>query len=607
MKIVVFFILIICMVGIFFTKKRRKYFYKIISSQKRIFSILIEYSRWYLVISIIFSIAKGLFPIISLLLVQRIINIIQLKNTSFRVLITLIISYVMIEISYLLATELYKFYTVKFSKKFSKNIEVKILEKANKLSVKDFENTEIYDLISRAQSQNGDTIISYINTWNLISTHFITIVASCVLLINYRYWMFFLLVIIPVIKFYYSKKLAKEQYCIELARTSEERKCWYINYLMLLGNAIKEIIIYRLGDIFIEQYKSLRDKFIAQDFKIVNKTFFITSISILIGQIFIGIIYLHIFIDGYRESIYLGDVTAYITCITIIQAGVELILSMVNTIYSKSLYLKLLLDYFDIPEKKIEEENRKVKIDCVKLIELKNLSYRYSKKSEYALKNINLTIDKTNVIALVGRNGSGKTTLVKIILGLYEDYEGDFYVNNINFRDIDKNSYYKKISCVFQDFIKYETTIRENVAYGNIDEINNSELIKSVLIKTGLDIEYIRQDKLDTILGNWFGKTQLSEGQWQKIAVSRAMFKESDFYILDEPDATLDEISRTNMLINYKELLENRAGIIISHNMSYLNKLCKKIVVLDKGMIVEVGTHIELIRNEQIYYDLFSN
>ncbi|MBG0187610.1 ABC transporter ATP-binding protein [Clostridioides difficile] len=586
--------------------KTKIYLYQIFNVIINSTKLIFNYSWIYIFLCIIFSVFQGFFPIISLLIMQKMINAIQMKNIGQDIFLKLIFIYIVLEMIDLMAVEIYNLYSTTFMKRFTRHIEILMLEKANRLTTKDFENKEIYDLINRAQSQNGATVIDYFNSWILIFQQAITIFSSIIIIISYQYWIVILIIIAPVIQFYYSQKLGHEQYEISMKRTSEERKCWYINFLMLLGNSIKETILYGLGNLFINQYGKLKEKFILQDYKIMKKTFEMNFIIIIIGQLFTGVIYFHILLNGFWQKIYMGDVTTYITCITTIKNGIEVILSMMSTIYSKSLYMELLFRFFDIPEK-TELNKTKLKIDNIEKIELKHLYYKFTEDSGYVLKDINLELKKNSPIALVGRNGSGKSTLIKIILGIYDDYEGDILINGINLHNIEKENYYNKISCVFQDYTKYEASVKENVGYGNLDQINNEDLIKESLIKSGLDINQLGSNKLNTILGYWFGENQLSEGQWQKIAISRAMMKDADFYILDEPDAALDGIAENDMLLTYKKMFENKFGIFVSHKTHHLNLLCENIIVLNNGQIAECGNHEELIEKEGIYHQLYSS
>ncbi|WP_423806786.1 ATP-binding cassette domain-containing protein [Peptoniphilus lacrimalis] len=238
---------------------------------------------------------------------------------------------------------------------------------------------------------------------------------------------------------------------------------------------------------------------------------------------------------------------------------------------------------------------------------VRNVSYRYPTSDVYALKNINLEIKQGDFIAIIGRNGSGKSTLMKILLGYYDDYEGEIFVNGINLRNINHRSYLNCIGALFQDFTKYEATIRENVCYSNLDKIDDDEMIKNVCKQFGLEELIKREPKdIDTQLGFWFedGK-QISIGQWQKVALSRAFVRDADLYFLDEPNAALDPVSEYQMAQMYKEIFKNKIGIVIVHKFNHYVDKADKIVILKDGVISVVGTHNELIKNSEEYSELY--
>ena len=207
----------------------------------------------------------------------------------------------------------------------------------------------------------------------------------------------------------------------------------------------------------------------------------------------------------------------------------------------------------------------------------------------------------------MGRNGSGKTTLIKILLGFYDDYEGNIYVNGIDLRDINRNSYMKKVSCLFQDFIKYEGTFRENIAYGNLEYIDCEEKLYSVAKMFDLST-LIRnsEKKIDSQIGYWFdnGK-QISLGEWQKVALARTVIKDSDLVVLDEPNSSLDAISEYRIRELYNNVLEGKIGIIIIHKFKNITTEMNRVLVLNNGHIEEEGTHNELIRLDGIYTELY--
>ena len=270
---------------------------------------------------------------------------------------------------------------------------------------------------------------------------------------------------------------------------------------------------------------------------------------------------------------------------------------------SKSLFLGQLFEFFDLKE---EDISNKIKIDEIREIEIRNLYYKYNSSKEYVLKNVNLRINKNEKIAILGMNGSGKTTLIKLIMGFYRNYEGNILINGIEVRDIDKESLLKEISTLFQDFVKYEASFRENISYSNLKIMSEDEKIKNIAKKFNfLDLIDSYDKKLDTQLGMWFDDgVNLSMGQWQKIALARAFAKNSSMYILDEPNASMDAITEKEISDLYENILENKIGIIIAHRFVNIVNIVDKIIVLQNGEIIESESHEELIKKGNIYKKL---
>lgn len=222
------------------------------------------------------------------------------------------------------------------------------------------------------------------------------------------------------------------------------------------------------------------------------------------------------------------------------------------------------------------------------------------------MKHINISLQKGEKVALVGPNGSGKSTLIKILAGLYEIKSGDILINDISLKDIDIEDYYAKISVLFQDFVKYELTLQENIGFGDMKKFYSTENMKSVLDK--LQATFLKRDEgydFSMQLGNWFEEgQQLSQGQWQKVALARAYFKDASIYILDEPNAALDTVSEKEIFEKFFEISREKIGIFISHRLSAA-KMADKIIVMDKGEIVGIGNHNELLKNCPTYQILY--
>ncbi|WP_455258170.1 ATP-binding cassette domain-containing protein, partial [Peptoniphilus asaccharolyticus] len=340
-----------------------------------------------------------------------------------------------------------------------------------------------------------------------------------------------------------------------------------------------------------------------QDLKINKKQIEISSIVSVMETIIDGVLFYFTISMGVSNTIFIGDVITYIRSISNSKSNITAILLGVSNIINESLFIGQLFEYFELPE---ESNFGKIKMDKILKIEIIHLSYKYPNSEVYVLKDVNLKIEGNKKIALVGVNGSGKTTLIKLIMGFYNNYEGSILINGIESRNIDKKSLLNQISTLFQDFVKYEATFRENIAYSNLSIIDNDIKISDIAHKFNfLDLINKNEKKLDTQLGIWFDNgINLSAGQWQKIALARAFAKNSSMYILDEPNAAMDTITEREIAKLYGDILEDKIGIIIAHRFINIINFVDEIVVLENGRIIERGNHNELMNKKGKYYEL---
>lgn len=582
-------------------------FHDIFVSLKKCYLMIINYDKKYIRVTILVTTFLGITPAISTKVMQVIINKLQIGETRIVFFFYLIILYSCIDIVNTIVTSIYSYYKQKFSANFDKYIKLKMQKKAADIPLKYYEDSKTYNTINRAQNQNGSTILTFIDSFSSIIKCIITIISTIAILSGYHLELILLILVFPIIKYLITIKIVKLQYDIEIKRTDKQRKIWYIDYLFLMGLAYKEIKLYGLKTYLSKQYENLKDKIIFQDISIAKKSIVWQSILSVADQIVSGAVFCFYVVSGIKKIILIGDVITYTKCIFTIKTNLESILNIFNTVAQSALYIDFLFQFLDLDiddMNKIEIGYRK--IEKIEKIELDNVSYKYQGTTKYALKNVSLTINKGETIAIVGKNGSGKSTLLKIILGFYTDYKGTIKINDIDLKTIEKSSYYKLIGCIFQDYIKYETTIRENIGFGNLNELNNDKKINNFITSLRLDGVASKSDGLETILGSWFGNKQVSIGQWQRIAIARALYKNADLYILDEPDSSLDAEAESNLLKLYKKIFKNNLGVYITHKITSVKSVTDKIIVLNDGIICEQGNHQELYMNKGIYYQLYS-
>ena len=563
-------------------------------------------NKIYIFVTLISTIVTGIIPTISLLLMQKIINLIQLGMGNLRLVFIYIALYSAVGLFQTIFEGLIGYFNTKFSFKFNLMIKEEILRKAGNLELKDYEDSKTYDLIRRAQYESEGKLLSYFNMFVTIGSNLITMFSYVIILFYFKAWLVLVVLIVPIIKYFIVKNINIKQFKIIKARTNQERKAWYCDYLIKNGDSYKELKTYKLFDYFINKYKKYIKGFNAQDLQIAKQSTLYLSIMDMVEQILNALMFAYVAYSGYIGEILIGNVITYTRTIMDIKSYIQKILEAFAGIQKESIFIDQLYDFLNLNNKR-EIINLK-KIDEIREIRIEHLYYKYKEYGDYVLKDINLTIKKGDFIAIIGRNGSGKTTLIKIIMGFYNDYEGNIYINGIDLREIDKSELLKRIGTLFQDFAKFEATFRENISYGNLDIMENDNRINEISNKFDLKSLTANEPKnIDVQLGCWFddGK-QISIGQWQRVALARAFAKEADLYILDEPNAALDAISEYNLSNMYNDLLKNKMGIIVAHRFNNFIKQANNIIVLEKGVIVENGTHEELIDLKGIYNTLYN-
>lgn len=583
-------------------KTKQKLYCTLYKSIVKSFDLLTKHSKVYLPLSILYKAIQGFIPMIYVVIMQRMINLIQNGEGDYKSIFMYIVSFIGIHIANEILILMYEKYNQKFNLTFSKEVSIKMMKKSIRLSLSDFEDSETYDIINRAQSQKGTNILYYINSVFEIFQLIISIISMGYMLLNFDWRIVIIIIIVPAIRCISTYFMDKELYEKRMDRTSLERQKWYINFLIMTGNAYKEIKTLGIGSFLLKKYEDIQDRVISQENKMFQKRVIISICLEVVDWIITGGIYFYTFILGLFGRILLGDVTAYIECTESIKGSVAGIFTGINNLVEQSMYISLLFEYFDLPE--TSEINRR-DIEVIRCIEFRNVSFKYS-NGKYALKNASFFVGPGESIALVGENGSGKTTLSKLLLGLYDEYEGDIFINDINLKEISMESYQKKIGTVFQDYIKYESTVRENVAFGNMDYLYDDKEIYRVLRDVNLDSKIDGKDGLDTIVGNWFGGQQCSIGEWQRLAIARALIKDADVYIFDEPDAALDVLRQREIVELFKKAMCGKIGFYISHKINYVNELADTIILIRDGIIEEVGNHDELLRKKGHYFKLYA-
>ncbi len=593
-------------------KEKSQKIKQVISYFSRTLKLLSKCGKAYIFLALTLAVVSSVFPSISTLIMRKIINTLQISSGNWRYLCNLLIVYIFIGVIQSFLSLASGYCENRFQMKGSLIVNMSILEKVQEFSLKDFEDSEIYDLLQRAMKVTFARIFGFFKSFILLFQSLINILLFGLILISWKWWLIPLILIVPVISSFITAYFGKKQFLMVKHRAPEERKSWYYQYLLTKDIAYKEIKIFNLGKYLKNQYKKLGMKFIAQDKDLLNKKSCVQFFLILFEEIINSFILIYVVLKAFIGDILLGDLTTYTKSMSSVKASTQSFLTQLNSIYENMLYIS---QYFELMDRTgsyqtLSLEERTLESIAsngymIPSIEIKNLCYRYQGQGHDVLRNLNLKIEQDTLVAFIGINGSGKTTLVKILSTLYQDYQGEVFFGNHELKTLDPDLVRKKIGILFQDFVRYELSARENIAFGNLSKIGDTAEITSIVSDVGLDKKL---ENIDMQLGFWFDDgVQLSGGEWLKIALGRAFIRDADLYLLDEPNSALDAISEKKILQSFKRLVKGKIGIIISHRISSIKDMVDKIVVFRDGKIEAIGSHTELLQTSQTYKELYLN
>lgn len=589
----------------YFSKNEPFYF-------KKIINLINTTDKYYLLIIFILSIISALAPLISIELMQKILNLIQININDMKIIFIYVFLYLMIDFLLLIVTSLLTYYNLKFSLNLNLNIQNLIHKKIANLSLKSFENSDVYNTIKRAEENTHNNIISLISVVLTILTSIISTSFYFIKLFKFNKVLIFIIILVPIIKFKVINEINLKQYSIIRKRTNEERKAWYYSYIITNGNEFKELKINNLFNFFMDKYNDLISKFNNQDINIEKDKIFKLSFLEFFEQILDGSIFIFIIRKCILKQILIGDAITYMKVLMNLKADIRNILNSFSLFKKHNLYINMFFELMELEEESFtnnKKENNITDIDEIKSIEFRNVFFKYRDNQEYILKNINFNLNRGDSIAIVGLNGSGKTTLSKLILGFYNDYEGEILINGVELRCLNIEKYRNHIGVLFQDFIKYEATLKENICYGNLELFNKVNIIKEIIDRFSLNSIFKNESEdYNLQLGYWFDSgRQISIGQWHRIALARTFVKNADLYLLDEPNSSLDPISEehiSNLFINYTK---DKIGLIVTHRFINIVKKVDLILVINDGKIIEQGTHKELIQLNKEYRKLYNS
>ncbi|OLB18560.1 MAG: ABC transporter ATP-binding protein [Gemmatimonadetes bacterium 13_1_40CM_3_69_22] len=490
---------------------------------------------------------------------------------------------------------------------FSNRISVRLMQHAATLDLAQYEDAETYDHLERARRQTVGRI-GLIALLLATGQDLITLAALGGVLLVQLPWLLLLLVVAVLPSFVGETHFAALGYSLLFQWTPERRLLDYLRYVGASDEMAKEVKLFDLSDFLIGRYAKLSDEFYEANKRLAVKRNLVSTLFVTIGTL--G------YYAAYGVIIYLTVLGRFTIGALTFLAGsfrqsrdlIQRVLLSLSQVWEQSLYLSDLFTFFDVrPRVTSQPGARPVPVPIRDGFEFQDVGFRYPGSDRWAVRHLSFTFDPGERIALVGENGAGKTTLVKLLARLYDPDEGRILLDGVDLRDYDLGSLRRNIGVIFQDFVRYDFILKENIGVSQVEALDDEERVRAAARRSLADSVASRLEQgYDHMLGRRFeGGVELSGGEWQKVALGRAYMRDAQVLILDEPTASLDARAEYEVFLRFAELTKGRMAVLISHRFSTV-RMADRILVLRGGELVDQGTHEELVARGGLYAELFS-
>lgn len=479
--------------------------------------------------------------------------------------------------------------------------------KAVKLDLINFEKPEYYDCLARASREATWRPNNILNNIVSVLRSLLSLILMAGLLAALHWSLAVLLLVFNIPGIWLRLHYAGVLYNFQRQQTPEARKTTYFNWLLTGDRPSREIRLFGLGNYFISLFRKSFLKTKEEELRIIKKRASIELVSDIFkaGAVLITLVY--VADRTIKGSITLGEMAMFLLAFRQGMICIRDLFGSLAGLYEDSLFISDTFEFLNLEENIRTIEPEIIPAILERSIAAENISFTYPGNSVKAIDNVSFEIRKGEIIALVGPNGAGKSTLVRLLSRLYDPDSGSIYYDGNNIKNMDPDRYRRFLSVVFQDFMLYNLSAGENIRLGDINESKGDEKIRSAATTTGIhDLISQLQNSYSTVIGNLFDDSrELSWGEWQKLALSRALFRDAPILILDEPSSALDADTEFEIFNSFREIVKGRTTILISHRFTNVG-LADRIIVLDKGRIIETGTHDELIAKKGTYFTMYT-
>jgi ATP-binding cassette subfamily B protein len=498
------------------------------------------------------------------------------------------------------------------------------MEHAATLDLAQFEDPAFYDHLDRARRQTSGRLSLLGSLWG-IAESLVTLATLAAVLLAFSPWLMLLLVVTILPRFWSESHFAARQYSLMFSWTPRRRELDYLRFAGASDETAKEVQLFGLAPWLIDRFRRLSERYYRENRELAVKRTVVGSALSLLSTAGYYVAYLVIIAQTVTGAITLGTLTFLAASFVRGRDLIQALLSAVSSIHEESLYLRDLFLFFEMQPTIAEKHGAPPVPDPIRQgFTFEDVGFKYPGSERWAVRHLSFTLRPGERVALVGENGAGKTTLTKLLARLYDPTEGRILLDGMDLRDYDVESLRRAIGVIFQDFVRYDMGMAENIGVGEIEDVRaylDAERADTPSTNGDLPVPAVMQDAAEKslattvinrvpdgwhqMLGRRFHDgVDLSGGEWQKVALARSYMREAQLIILDEPTAALDARAEAEVFQRFSALMAGRSAVIISHRFSTV-RMADRILVLEQGQLIEDGTHDELLARNGVYAELF--